>query len=75
MKKIEKSPNNMLTDNPKSNTNLYYYSKEPVFLQKKGAKHNKTNSSLVFSPSIHQMVPKKTADSQEKHTATQKKHF
>ena len=65
----------MFTDNPKSNTNLYYFAKEPVYLQKKGTKHNKTNSSLVFSPSINQMTLKKSVDSHEKQTPTQKKHF
>lgn len=75
VKKIERSPNNMFTDNPKSNTNLYYFAKEPVYLQKKGAKHNKTNSSLIFSPSTNQMTLKKSVNSQEKNTVTQKKHF
>lgn len=75
VKKIERSPNNMFTDNPKSNTNLYYFAKQPVYLQKKGAKHNKTNSSLVFSPSTNQMTLKKTVDSQKNNAATQKKHF
>ena len=63
MNKIEKSPDRMLTENPKSNSKLYFMTDKPVYLQKKAPFIEKNKSSLIFSPSQQQMIPKKEADS------------
>ena len=53
----------MLTENPKSNSKLYFMTDKPVYLQKKAPFIEKNKSSLIFSPSQQQMIAKKEADS------------
>ena len=65
----------MLTENPKSDPNLYLFTTQPVYIHKKSHIKNKNESSIALSPSTKFMIPLRTANSQEKSLLSQKKHF
>jgi hypothetical protein len=65
----------MLTENPRSNPKLYFMTDRAVYLQNKVAAGEKNRSSLIFSPSRGEIMPKKNAESLEKKKRSQKKHF
>jgi CRISPR/Cas system endoribonuclease Cas6 (RAMP superfamily) len=75
VKKIERSPDNIFTNNPKSNPNLYLFNMQPVYIQKRSHLQDKNKSSIVLSPSTLYLIPSKNANSQEKQLQSQKKHF
>lgn len=54
----------MLTENPKSNPNLYLFNTtQPVFIQRKTHLQDKNKSSIVLSPSTSHMIPARDANS------------
>lgn len=63
----------MLTENPKSNPNLYFYSNRAAVLDRKGGVVDKNRSSLVISPSSQAVTERK--GSAEKKERSQKKHY
>lgn len=57
VKKIDRSPEQMLQENPHSNTKLYFFAEKPVYFSKKGSIGQKNKSSLVNSKSKGQVMP------------------
>jgi hypothetical protein len=57
VRKMERSPDRMLQENPNSNTKLYIFADKPVYMWKKGFTADKNKSSLVHSKSKGHVMP------------------
>jgi hypothetical protein len=76
VKEIDKSPERMLTDNPNSNPNLYFFSNQTLVIGRKGNVIDKNKSNIVLAHSTSEIFtgtsylnepPKKRKKSQRKH--------
>ena len=66
----------MLTDNPKSNPNMYFIGNKTVVIGRKGSMQDKNKSNILLAHSNSEaFVPSSPIELQKKRKRSQKKHF
>lgn len=66
----------MLTDNPKSNPNMYFLGNKTVLIGRKGSMQDKNRSNILLAHSNSDVfIFSSPIDPQKKRKRSQKKHF